>query len=130
MYQHIPSKIHVQEEKNPMQKKEIFKRPQRSKMKRSKIMWIPKILIQVMHLKEKSQLASIPIAQKTSFIHNLSKSLYTHPPFPPFILSHYTSYPTSPILHLPNLILVLIFLLLHFLLNLVQHHHSHYLITL
>ncbi len=127
--QHVPSKIHVQNKKHLIPIKEKVKRPQKPKLKKSKMMWIPKMLIKEMNLKEKSLLASIHATQKASSIHPSSKSPYKHPSSPQSTFSPYASYPKFPILHLPTLLLVLIFLFLHFLLNLAQNHLSHYFIT-
>ena len=126
---HVPAKIHVPKEKHFIQIKEKVKTPQRQKLQKSKIIWIPKMLIKEMHLKEKSQLASIHATQKASSIHPLSKSPYINPSSPQSPLSPYASYPKFPILHLPTLLVVLIFFFLHFLLNLIQYHLSRYFIT-
>jgi hypothetical protein len=128
-HQHVTSKVHVLGEKHLIQIIEKSKRPQWPKLKKSKIMWIPRILISKIHLKEKSQLASIPATQKASFVHTLFKYPSIHPSISQSTFGPYNSYPRFPILNLPTLLLVLIFLFLHLLLNLIQNHLPHYFIT-
>lgn len=87
--QHVPSKRHVQDEKNMIQRK--IKRPQRLKIKSAKIMWVPKLLNEAMYLNKKFKMASNFANPKASFIHKFSKL-----PFSKSILGPYVPQSTIP----------------------------------
>ena len=85
-FRHVPSKIHVPKAKHLIQIQEKVKRPQRPKLQKSKIMWIPKMLIKEMHLKEKNSIGIYSCYSK-GLIHSSSIQISTYASFIPPI--HY-----------------------------------------
>lgn len=89
--QHVPSKIHATTKKNMIQNQKIKSQsPQRpmNKKSKSKTMWILKIIIELMHPKEKSKLASkIAYLKASSNPKSLTPS--NNPSSPPSILGPY-----------------------------------------
>ena len=92
--QHVPSKRHVLEKKNMIQKK--IRRPQRFKMKNTKIMWIPELLNEAMNLNKRFKMASNLSNSIASFIHKSSKLPFTNSILGPYVPKSTTLIPSSP----------------------------------